>query len=183
MRDEDDQLHVYELYGVSTPRIIKATKDLRAMIGPSAKITKEQVEHAQKFIETSGLDYAPTALNYIKQLEGVIEEMRQTDYNRESDYNLVSMPIMQIKGQAGMFGNHLASVISYRILLFLEKFQRLDDAVLDIVGVYIKAVRLSYQLKLYSDQSEGGREIVNELDGALNRYRKKFAEKIESKDA
>ena len=182
MRDEDDQLHIYELYGVSTPRIIKATKDLRAMIGPSAKITKSQIDHAQKFIDESGLDYAPTALNYLKQLEGVIAEMRQTTYDREADYNLVSMPIMQIKGQAGMFGNDLASAVSYHILLFLEKFQRLDDAVLDIVEIYIKVVRMSYQLKLYSTETEGGRDIVSELEGAMQRYRKKFAEKIESKD-
>lgn len=181
MREEDDQLHIYELYGVSTPRIIKATKDLRSKIGPNAKITATQVQKAQDFIDNSNLDYAPTALAYIKQLEGVIAEMRQSPYNRESDYNMVSMPIMQIKGQAGMFGNHLASAISYRILVFLEKFQRLDDAVLDIVAVYNKAVRLSYDLKLYNVDTPGGTEIVNELDAALDRYRKKFAEKTEKK--
>jgi hypothetical protein len=179
MRDEDDQLHVYELYGVSTPRIIRATKDLRAKIGPSAKITDQQLEEAQKFINESGLDYSQTALAYIKQLEGVVNEMRQSSYNRESDYNHVSMPIMQIKGQAGMFGNHLASAISYRVLVFLEKFQRLDDAVLDIVDVYSKVIKLSYNLKMYNADTPGGKEIVSELDKAIDRYRIKFAEKIE----
>lgn len=181
MRDEDDQLYIYELYGISTPRLIKATKELRAKIGPSAKITEKQIAKAQDFIESSGLDYSQTALSYLKELEGVIEEMRLNSYNRESDYNMVSMPIMQIKGQAGMFGNHLASEISYIILMFMEKFQRLDDHVLDIIGVYIKAVRLSYELKLYNSDTPGGKDIVNELKDVLARYQKKFAEKTESK--
>ncbi|PCH99449.1 MAG: hypothetical protein COB76_05710 [Alphaproteobacteria bacterium] len=179
MRDQDDQLHIYELYGVSTPRVIKATMELRNRIGHGTKITSEQIEKAQDFIDTSGLDYSETALGYIKQLEGVIEEMRLSDYDRESDYNMVSMPIVQIKGQAGMFGNDLASALSYRILVFLEKFRRLDDAVLDIVGVYCQAIKLSYNLKLYNIDTKGGKEIVSELDGVLERYRQKFADNIQ----
>lgn len=182
MRDEDDQLHIYKLYGVSTPRVIKATRTLRAKIGAGTKITPEQITTAQDFIENSGLDYSKTALGYIKQLEGVIAAMRETRYNRESDYNMISMPIMQIKGQAGMFGNDLATAISYRILVFLEKFQRLDDAVLDILAVYTKAIKLSYNLKLYNANTQGAREIVKELDEALSRYSRKFAEQIEKTD-
>lgn len=179
MREEDDQLHIYELYGVSTPRVIKATKDLRNKIGHGVKITGDQIEKAEEFIQNSGLDYSETALAYIKQLEGVVSEMRQSSYDRESDYNMISMPIMQIKGQAGMFGNELASAISYRVLVFLEKFQRLDDAVLDIVDVYSQAIKLSYDLKMYNVDTPGGKQIVGELDKALDRYRKKFAEQIE----
>ena len=125
------------------------------------------------------MDYSKTALAYIRQMEGVVSEMRGVSYNRESDYNMVSMPIMQIKGQAGMFGNELATVISHHILIFLEKFQRLDDAVLDIIDAYGKAIKLSYDLKLYNPNTQGGKNLIRELDEAMNRYRKKFAEKVE----
>lgn len=179
MRDEDDQLYIYELYGIKTPRKIKADKELRAKIGVSAKIEAKDIEKAQGLIDNSGLDYKPVALRHIKQLEGVIQSMRATDYNREQDYNMVSMPIMQIKGQAGMFGNHLASDVSYLILVFLEQYQRLDDSILDIVEVYIKAVRLSYDLHLYNSDSQGGKDIVDELKNALTRYRKRFSERTE----
>ena len=179
MRDEDDQLYVYELYGVSTPRVIKATKDLRSKIGPNAGITPTQISEAQKFINNSGLDYTEQALNYMKQLEDVVMGLRATPYNREGDYNLVSTPIMQIKGQAGMFGNKLASEISYVLLVFLEKFQRLDDSVLDIIDQYIKAIRLSYNDRFYDNDSDGGKKIVVELDMVLKRYQKKFIERAE----
>jgi hypothetical protein len=178
MRDEDDQLYVYELYGVSTPRIIKATKDLRSKIGPNAGITKTQIDEAQEFIDNSGLDYAEQALGYIKQLEGIIEMLRHMPYNRESEYNNVCMPIMQIKGQAGMFGNKLATQISYIVLVFLEKFQRLDDNVLNIVDIYIKAIRLSYSKKLFTLDSDGGKEIADELNSALKRYQKRYVDSV-----
>lgn len=179
MKQEDDQLYIYELYGINTPRKIKAVKDLRAKIGATAKIEKKQIEQAQSFIDNSGLDYKPVALRFINQLEGVLQSMRLTQYNREADYNMISMPIMQIKGQAGMFGNHLASDISYLILVFLEQFQRLDDKVLDIIEAYIKAVRLSYELNLYNSESPGGKDILKELRDALERYRIRFTERTE----
>ena len=179
MRDEDDQLYVYQLYGVSTPRVIKATKDLRSKIGPNAGIQKHQIEEAQNFIDHSGLDYTDQALEYMNKLENVVKGMRAMPYNREGDYNQISMPIMQIKGQAGMFGNTLASEISYVLLVFLERFQRLDDNVLDIVEEYIKAVRLSYNANLYDTKSQGGKDIVIELDRALKRYKKKFIERTQ----
>lgn len=179
MREEDDQLYIYELYGIKTPRRLRASKELRAKIGPGTKIEKKDIEAAQDYIDHCELDYKPVALNLIKELEQVIQGMRLTDYNREQDYNSVSMPIMQIKGQAGMFGNHLASDISYLVLVFLEQFQRLDDKILDIVEVYIKAIRLSYDMRMYDSNSPGGKDIVDELRNVLERYRKRFAEQIE----
>lgn len=175
MREEDDQLYIYKLYGISTPRIIKASKILRNKIGPNARITKEQVKKAQDYLEESGLDFTVQALAYIDELEGIVNDMRSSDYNREADYDLIATPIMQVKGQAGMFGNKLASEVSYILLSFMEKFRRLDNSMLNIIDIYIKVVRLSYKLNLNYMDTPGAQDIVSELQKALDKYYAKYA--------
>jgi len=181
MKAKDDQLYIYELYGIKTPRRLKADKELRAKIGPGAKIEQKDIEEAQHYLENIDLDYKPVALGHIHELERVVQGMRMTDYNREQDYNMITMPIMQIKGQAGMFGNHLASETSYLLLFFIEQFQRLDDKILDIIEVYIRAIRLSYDMQIYDPASPGGKDIVEELRHVLSWYRDRFMERIEKR--
>jgi hypothetical protein len=175
MREEDDQLYVYKLYGISTPRIIKATKTLRNKIGPVAKITSEQIQDAQEYLEECGLDFSIQALQYIEELENIVADMRHSDYNREEDYDIVATPIMQVKGQAGMFGNKLASEVSYMLLAFMEKFRRLDHGMLNIIGIYIRVVRLSYRFELHNTGVPGADDIINELQVALDKYYDKYA--------
>lgn len=181
MRDEDDQLYIYQLYGTSTPRRIKATKELRAKIGPATRITEEQIKDAQQIIDRPTKDFSSYAMEQLVKIEGAIDAMRVMSYDRESDYETVIVPLSNIKGQAGMFGNWLGSHLSHMILKFLEKYQRLDDHALDILVNYCKAVRLTYELNLFDTTSSGGQKIAYELQYAIKRYDERFKEKIEKR--
>jgi hypothetical protein len=178
MRDEDDQLYIYQLYGISTPRKIKADKTLRAKIGISTKITPKQIKQAQDVISYPKKDFSGYALQELLKIEGAVQAMYETTYDRESDYELIIVPLSNIKGQAGMFGNWLASHLSEIILKFLEKYQRLDDHALDILINYCKAIRLTYELQLFDTTSTGGQKIAHELQYAIKRYNERFEEKI-----
>ncbi len=179
MRDEDDQLYIYQLYGISTPRKIKAEKTLRAKIGASTKITPEQIEKAQKIITHPKKDFSGYALQQLSRIEGAIHATYENTYDRESDYELIIVPLSNIKGQAGMFGNWLASHLSEIILKFLEKYKRLDNDALDILGHYCKAIHLTYELELFDTTSTGGQKIAHELQYVVKRYNERFKKKIE----
>lgn len=181
MRDEDDQLYIYQLYGISTPRKIKADKNLRAKIGPSAKITAQQIEEAQKVILYPKKDLSSYTIEQLSKIEGVVGAMYERTYDREADYEFIIIPLSNIKGQAGMFGNWLASHLSEILLKFLEKYQRLDNDALDILSNYCKAIRLTHELELFDTTSTGGQKIAYELQYAIKRYNERFQEKIEKR--
>lgn len=174
MREEDDQLYIYKLYGLSTPRRIKADKSLRARIGPNATITEAQIEKAQMAIDDSHVDFKPYALSYVSKIEQAVGMIRAESYAREDDYNLIINPLIQIKGQAGMFGNQLISEVSAMVLKFLEHYQKLDNDMLAFLDIYCQSVRMSYDRQLTRIDSPGGRVLINELSIAMERYRQRF---------
>jgi len=174
MRDEDDQLYIYKLYGVSRPRKIRAQHTLRSKIGPSAKITEEQVRQAQQVINSPEIDFTPYAMDLIAEIEDAIMAMQMDSYGRENDFNRLTVPLSNIKGQAGMFGNWFATDLSQITLKFLEQYKRLDNDALDIISVYCRGARASYDLRLYKPDYDGAQDILMELNYAINRYNEKF---------
>jgi hypothetical protein len=174
MKDEDDQLYIYKLYGVSKPRKIKASKTLRAKIGLGTKITEKQIRHAQDIVDFPQYDFEPHALGYLSKIENCVSSMRETQYDREVNYNEIVIPLSAIKGQAGMFGNWLVSHISEIILKFLEKYKRLDNDALALIISYCNAVRASYKMEIFDTSLSGGQKISHELQYAIDRYNQKF---------
>ena len=104
MREEDDQLYIYKLYGINKPRKIKAAKTLRAKIGPVTKILPEQIRDAQNIIDYPEIDFKPFAFAYIDKIEEAIRIATGTDCDREQYYDELVVPLSNIKGQAGMMG-------------------------------------------------------------------------------
>ena len=177
MREEDDQLYIYKLYGIYKPRVIKAEKALRSKIGPRAKITDDQIASAQKIIDQPEIDFKPYALEYVQKIEDAVNAARQVSYMQGDDYYKITIPLTQIKGQATMFGNVVASIISARILKFMEHYQRLDEDVFKIMDVYIQSVRLSYHSRLFTLEQSDAHTLLSELDYAIDRYHTKFKQK------
>ena len=174
MREEDDQLYIYRLYGISTPRRLRVGNTLRSKIGPNATITEDQIKSAQQAINNSPVNFKPYALKYIEQIERAVEEVSEIYYMPESNLNSVTIPMTEIKGQAGMFGNSLVSELSAKLLKFIEHYKRFDADVLAIVGIYCKSVRMSYESKLLTSDTSGGRVLLSEMEYAMERYNRKF---------
>lgn len=174
MREEDDQLYIYKLYGISVPRRIRADKSLRSRIGVNTKISTEQIDKAQDIIDNPRVDFEEYAYRYLSKIEKIIDVARQESYMHYDEYEKITVPLTQIKGQAGMFGNPLASEISAMVLKFLEHYQRLDDDMLDILNVYCRMIRASYTKSLLHIETPGGRILIGELTHAMQRYKDKF---------
>jgi hypothetical protein len=174
MNEEDDQLYIYKLYGISTPRRLKAQRELRRKIGSGVKINDIQIARAQEIIDKPRFDYKPYAMESISQIEGLIKEAGDITYMREDVVSAMLVPLIQIKGQAAMFGNKLASQLSARILSLIEYYKRLDKDILDILYIYCKSIRVSYDHKLYESDTQKGAELLSEIDYAIDRYNKKF---------
>ena len=177
MDDEDEQLYIYGLYGVMMPRKLRAQKTIRAKIGPSAKITEDQISKAQQFIDECKLDFKPEALNQLTKIENEIKVLRHIEYDRNQHYNAIVIPMMQIKGQAGMFGNMLVSEISAMMMRFLEIFQEFDNDALELLTVYCRTVRISYEKEIINTETDSGRAIINEMQQAMERYKAKIDQK------
>lgn len=174
MREEDDQLYIYKLYGISVPRRLKADKTLRNLIGPNTKITDDQITKAQEVLDNPWVDFKPYALDYVKKIREAIKMARDESYMHDEEYNLITLPLTQIKGQAAMFGNPLISEVSAIILKFLEHYQKLDKDMLTILEAYCSTVVLSYDKNLYNLDTPGGRILMTELNYAMQRYNEKF---------
>ncbi len=170
MRDEDDQLYIYKLYGLTKARKIKAEKTLRVKIGASASITDKQIEKAQEIIDRATVDFKPFAYEMIGIIEGNVEYMQLMSYGREEEYETFLVPFIQLKGQAAMFGNTFVSDLSQVILSFLDKNRRLDDTSLEIVKAYCKSARVAYEKDIDTLQSNNGRTLYTELQYAIKRY-------------
>ena len=96
---------------------------MRAKIGPVTKILPEQIRDAQNIIDYPEIDFKPFAFAYIDKIEEAIRIATGTDYDREQYYDELVVPLSNIKGQAGMMGNWLASYLSDIILKFIERFR------------------------------------------------------------
>ena len=174
MSEKDDQMYIYKLFGVSTPRKIKARNDIRNKIGPVATIDDNRIAQAQWIIDKPEIDFKPYAVNYIEIIEDIVLELKMMGYERESEYNRTTVPIAQLKGQAGMFGNLFVSDLSAKFLKFLEHYQRLDDEVLQILEAYCKTIRISYDRHITTPESPDGQKLAEEMNGAMHRYSEKF---------
>ena len=137
MRDDDDQMYIYKLHGISQPRRLKAINYLRQKIGPNATITDHQIEQAQDIIDNPRMDFTPYALDRVKDIEDAVDFADDVSYMPENMMDGVLRPLMQIKGQAAMFGNPLATELSARILYFLERYKRLDKGDGSIGGLFV----------------------------------------------
>ena len=177
MKEEDDQLYIYKLYGISLPRFMKAEKSLRARIGPNAKISDDQINKAQEIIDNPPLDFETHVMNYLRKIKEAIEIARDEAYLHEDEYNMIVIPMTQIKGQAAMFGNDLASEISAMVLKFLEHYKRLDEDMLILLDAYCKTIHLSYEKKLLNVNTPGGRVLISEISYAMERYTDRFNKK------
>ena len=177
MREEDDQLYIYKLYGIALPRFIKSDKALRARIGPNTKITDDQIKQAQDIIDNTPIDFEPYAMNYLHKIKEAVEMARNETYLHDGEYDMIVFPMTQIKGQAAMFGNHLASEISAMILKFIEHYKRLDSDMLVLLEAYCKTIHLSYSKKLYNVDTPGGRVLLSEMGYAMERYAERFRKK------
>jgi len=179
INDEDDQLYIYKMYGVSKSRRIKADNNLRLKIGPTAKITEKQIEDAQWVIERGNVDQLYSyAINLVDKMESDISMLSTfAPYDREDHYDLMITPVVELKGQCAMFGNDFVTALSKIVIYFLEKYRVFDNVVLEIMSIFCRSTRLSFDKEIYEVGQINAQKLINELEYTIKWYEDRVNEK------
>lgn len=155
-------------------RFITPPNLLKQKVG-SGGLSKDILERAQKLLEHNNIEFHPIAYTYMEFLYAGIENAyNPPEDSNEEDLleNLVS-PIMQLKGNGGMFHYPLVTKISAKMVLFLESLKGIDNDVLEITQAYYTTITAILQSNLKGDGGVEGDSLYQAICDACDRYSKK----------
>lgn len=162
-----------EMVDRKEPRIIKADLSLQKKVG-NGPLDETLVERCQKVIDTNVTDFEPLALEYIAALRAAIAAAKKHEGESKDLLQGLSVPVMQLKAHAALFGYKLISNLAAVMLSFLETVPSLDSDVIEIVSVHEKTLALITAQKMKGDGGKSGHVLEEELRNACSRY---FAKK------
>lgn len=154
-------------------RIITPRHTLREKLGYGG-IDPAVLVRAQELIEETTVDFEPYAKAFLDRLEKEIQIVRGKQTRNQADIHAITRPVMELKANGGMFRYTLITEIADILLNFLESLSVLNDDALDVVGIHTKTLTAIISGKLTGDGGREGRKLANELDGACQRYMKKY---------
>jgi hypothetical protein len=153
-------------------RIITPRHTLREKIGYGG-IDPAVLTRAQDFIEETTVDFEPFATAFLERLQKEIQAARSKPNRNQSDIHAITRPVMELKANGGMFRYPLITEIADILLNFLESLSVLNDDAIDVAEIHYKTLTAIIASKLTGDGGREGRKLINELDGACQRYMKK----------
>lgn len=150
-------------------KVIKASYVLQSKVG-SGPLDEEKVRESQRVIETNKVDFAPMGLQFLEQLEVVLEEAKKTDIAPAELREQITQPIMQLKANASMFKYDLVGSLANIMLSFLESIKEVDDEAYEIVGAHHKTLKAIIDKRMEGNGGNHGVAFQNELKDACRRY-------------
>ncbi len=166
-------------------RVIKASRILQSKVG-MGQVDEQIINKCQTLIDSTDIDFGPMAQELIKDIRLATEKAKnhRTEGNDQKLINNIAAVVMQIKGQAGMFGYSLAGDLSDIMLTFLESLPSLDDHVIEIAEAHTQTLEIIFKNNLVGDGGEHGKQLREELKEACNRYFTKIIpdHKVSDKD-
>ena len=150
-------------------RVIKASYVLQAKVG-AGPLDAEKVRESQRVIETNKVDFVPLGLEFLDNLEKILQEATQTKMEPEELRERLTQPIMQLKGNASMFHYNLIGDLANIMLSFLESIKEVDSDALEIVGAHHQTLKAIIMKRMQGDGGMNGKAFQNELKGACKRY-------------
>lgn len=154
-------------------RIITPRHTLREKLGYGG-IDPAVLVRAQEFIEETTVDFEPYAKAFLEHLEKEVQIVRGKTIRNQSDIHAITRPVMELKANGGMFQYTLITEIADILLNFLENLIVLNDDAVDVVDIHTKTLMAIISGKLTGDGGREGRRLASELDGACQRYMKKY---------
>lgn len=161
------------------PKFIKPPNRLKLKVGHGG-IDESLLDRADAFIQSCEIDFKPIAQDLLDNLKETVRLARSTtttEERKKANDNL-SNAIMQLKANGGMFRYQLISEIAGLALHFLDSLHDLNDDALNVIDVHQKTIHIIVANDLSGDGGKEGYELVKELEGACNRYYKKYGEVV-----
>ena len=97
---------------------------LRVKVGTGG-LDETLIRHAQKILDETTLDFGPMADEYIDVLDEALNDLKETDNPDRDDILKVTLPVMQIKANGGMFRYQLVTDVANILLNLDECFTKL----------------------------------------------------------
>lgn len=154
-------------------RFIKPPNRLRDKVGFGG-MDPARLQKAQTFIVKNSFDFEPYAHDFLKALDETIRETVEGKISGAEALDRMSKPVMELKGNGGMFNYRLISEISDIALNFIENISDLNDDAFVILEAHQKTLRVIIASKLTGDGGPQGRALAKELFDACNRFYKKY---------
>lgn len=155
-------------------RIVKANHLLQAKVGIGS-IDEKKVARSQKVMDKMAVDFPEMGLNYLDKLALAVADARTAmkdpaTINARRHIQAMTEPVMQIKGNAGMFHFALVGALANVMLNFLETLDHIDKDVIEIVDAHHKTLKLLIGNNMQGDGGDYGRQLESELKDACRRY-------------
>ena len=150
-------------------RIIEASYLLQAKVG-KGPVDARKVQESQHIIETNQVDFVPFGLEFLEDLEEVINKARAKKMNIQDVRESLAQPIMQLKANASMFKYNLVGNLATIMLNFLEGISAVDDEAIEIVDAHHKTLKAIIVKRMQGSAGENGQALQQELKRACRRY-------------
>jgi hypothetical protein len=154
------------------PKFIKPKNTFKEKVG-SGGLAPELVDKGQKLIEKND-NFEPHAKVYLERIASTLSLHEHHNLIGSEARILLINPVMQIKGNAGMFQYHLMSEISDILLSFLENIDSLNQDSLAVVKAHHAALQAILSAGLKGSGGAEGRALAAELEKATTRYYDKY---------
>jgi hypothetical protein len=161
------------MLGKKTARFINPPNILKQKVGGGG-IPLENIMKAQKKIDQNPHDLLPFARQCLKELDKIYKDYSEGNLSGDEFIDKMANPIMQLKGNGGMFGYELISRIADVVLFFLDNIEELNDDVLEIVDAHHNSLKVIITEQLKGTGGPEGKALEDELKNACQRYYKKY---------
>ncbi len=150
-------------------KVIKANYHLQLKAGKGG-INEKKIEESQKVIDTNDVDFAPVAMNILRQLETALEKLEKNKVEEGKKKISITVPVMELKAHAATFHYPLVGNLSNTMLSFLENIRELDNEALQIVRAHHKTLHLIVTKGMKGNGGDIGRQLEDELKLVCDRY-------------
>lgn len=154
---------------------IKPPNLLKNKVG-SGGLSEELLARAQEMLDENTVDFEPLAETYLNTLNiSTAKAQSYIDLDGDHEEAIVGMlyPAMQLKANGGMFRYPLVTLMSDKLVQFLEVIAKIDPEVIELVLAYITAIRAMLASKITAANMPQGQSLVLAFDDACHRYFKK----------
>lgn len=158
-----------EMMSNAGTRIIKASRLLQAKVGTGA-IDDKKIRKCQTLIDDVDIDFQEMACDLLNDLKKAVNQAHEQENDHDTLIDGMTGPIMQIKGQASMFGYELLGELASVTLNFLESIQEIDAHVLEIMNAQLQTIEVILKNGIKGHGGEQGELLRQELYEACERY-------------
>lgn len=152
-------------------RMLKNLGLLQQKVG-TGPVDPDHVARSEKLIADYSIDFAPLAALYLADLRLAIADIgqRRATLAPRRAIQLLTEPVVHLKGNAGMFRYVLIHDMAEHLLNFLEAVREIDDDLLRVATVHCDALEIAVRQNMTGGGGEAGRTLLRELEEACSRY-------------